>query len=258
VRRLRLSGAAAELRVALDRLHVHATVLCAVEGDGECDVMFEGDAPDLGPVKIEELDPDEEPVSGLEGDHAMRVGERIMIRPPWVPSPPDFEGIELVVPRAMAFGSGEHGSTQAALCMMERLIDDEIESLADVGTGSGILALYAEARGCERIFACDIDPDAVAVARELLPDANVFCGGPDAIPASVDAVVANMRTAEIRSCIEDLLAGWNRRGPMILSGLRSGDEREFDDDVGRESDERIEIAGFVSLGWRGESSSILR
>lgn len=257
VKRLLLSGTAADLRLALDRLLVHTTVLGVVEEDGACEVSIEGELPDLGVVEVQELDPRAEPVTGLESDRAIRVGDGMLIRPPWVPAPSASAGIELVVPRAMAFGSGEHGSTQAALCMMERLFEDSFESVADIGTGSGILALYARERGCERVFACDVDPEAVAAARELLPTARVFRGGPDAIrSAAVDVVVANMRTSEIESCIGDILALWSRRGPLVLSGLRPGEESAFDGVVvggvvGGGAHERVEIGGFVALGWRG-------
>lgn len=262
MKHLRLTGAEVDLRVVLDRLHVHAIVVGVVEGDGQFEVAIEGALPALdsvvpdsvvpGSVVIEEREVDVAPVTGLENDRVIRVGANLVVRPPWVTAPADFTGIELVVPRAMAFGSGEHGSTQAALCMMERVYSGVVESVADIGTGSGILALYAQALGCERIFACDIDPDSVAAARELLPEANIVRGGPEAIVGPVDAVVANMRGSEIRSCIAALLALWNRRGPLVLSGLRPGEAAVFDADVGRHAQERVEVGGFVALGWRGE------
>lgn len=250
MRRLRLTGAPAAVEVAVDRLHVHADVHAVVELDGYCEVFVEGPLPDLAAVRIEELPIPDEPVTGREGDRPVDVGDGILVRPPWVPAPIGFAGIELVVPRGIAFGTGEHGSTQAALRVLRRMWTDEVDSVADVGTGSGILALLALQLGCPRILACDVDPDAVRTARELVPPAAVVLGGPDALPHACDAVVANMRGGEIEGCIDGLLRSWNRRGPLVLSGLRAAEEAPIGRCVDATLAERVEVAGFIALGWR--------
>jgi ribosomal protein L11 methyltransferase len=64
-----------------------------------------------------------------------------------------------------AFGSGMHATTQ----LVARFMAQHRESLAtflDIGTGSGILALIAHAYGVRHIRALDIDPVAVATARQ--------------------------------------------------------------------------------------------
>ena len=178
----RLHGATAALEVALDQLHVAGEVQALVEGVGAWEVRYVGALPPLAGVRVEPRPDDGVAVTGLEADAPVFVTDQLLVRPPWVAAPPGFTGLELVVPRANAFGSGEHGSTQAALRLLHEHWVDGTAAAVDVGTGSGILALYAQRRGCPRVAACDIDPDAVAAARELLPGADVTVGTAAVIP----------------------------------------------------------------------------
>ena len=45
-------------------------------------------------------------------------------------------------------------------------------------------------------------------------------GGPEALPFAADFVVANMTGTELGACLPSILAAWNRRGPLVLSGMR--------------------------------------
>ena len=219
----RLRGNAVEL--ALDLLHVHAEVAGVLEGDGEATVWLAGAMPELGieDLAVEELHDARmhAAATGLEQDRAIVLAPDLVVRPPWVPPVAGFSGIELVVPRADAFGSGEHGSTRAALLNLHAHWDQRARSFADVGTGSGILAAYGVARGCPTISGCDIDPIAVQRALELLPCSCMVVGGAEALPAAADSVVANMTGSELASSLEAILAKWNRRGILVLSGMRA-------------------------------------
>jgi ribosomal protein L11 methyltransferase len=222
LRAFRLVGRGAAL--ALDRLHVHADVRGALEEDGAVTVWLRGPLPPLlcRGVRVEELPAARAnaTATGRERDRAIRIADDLLVRPPWVRPPRRFSGIELVVPRGMAFGSGEHASTQAALRTLHATWRPAA-SFADVGTGSGILALYAQRRGCPRIEACDVDPGAVAAARALLPPAAVVRGGPERLPRRADVVAANMTAAELRAALPAILARWTGRGPLVLAGMRA-------------------------------------
>lgn len=221
MRAFRITGN--DLTSALDLLHVHAELLGVVEEDCAITVWLETDLPMLDRllVKIEEL-PFEianATATGLENDRAILVACDLLVRPPWVASEPAFHGIELVVPRGMAFGSGEHASTQAALLVLHS-VWRPVASLIDVGTGSGILACYAAVRGCAQIGACDIELAAVQAARELLPHAEVALGGPESLSFVADLVVANMTGTELGAALPAIFSRWNRRAPLVLSGMR--------------------------------------
>jgi ribosomal protein L11 methylase PrmA len=223
VRAFRVSGP--ERLHVLDLLHVHGDVAGVWEQDDAVVVWLRDPLPGhlrtLRGVTIDELPPSASAAStGREHDQAVLVADDLLVRPPWVPRPAGFQGLELVVPRGSAFGSGEHGSTRAALRCLHATWREPVASFADVGTGSGILALYAVLRGAHSVTACDVDPAAVRAARELVPSARVCDGGPEALPAPVDCLVANLDAAEIDAALEAILAHWTGRRALVLSGMR--------------------------------------
>ena len=208
---------------ALDWLHVHADVVGAEEHDDRIVVWLHGAPPPLPFVDttVHEVQVSEAQLhaTGLENDAPILVAPDLLVRPPWVPRPADFAGIELIVPRGSAFGSGEHASTKAALRCLHRTWDRP-RTFADVGTGSGILALYAFVRGGAVIQACDIEASSVLAARELLPGCSVYEG--DAATLSpADCVIANMTAAELHASMPAILAVWTRRSVLVLGGMRA-------------------------------------
>jgi ribosomal protein L11 methyltransferase len=83
--------------------------------------------------------------------------------PPWIA--PDSAHEAIVIEPALAFGTGAHGSTRAAL---ELLVRDPAPrgALLDIGCGSGVLAIAAARLGHAPVTAFDHDPHAVAATRE--------------------------------------------------------------------------------------------
>lgn len=211
---------------AVSWLHVHGEVAGVVE-EGASQVVWMACAmpalPATFQVAVEEREvrAADLHVTGLEHDAAIRIVEGLLVRPPWVARPSGFTGIELLVPRGGAFGSGEHDSTKAALSLIHQ-VWSQPESFADCGTGSGILALYAQVRGCGRIEACDIDEPSVVAARELLPGARVHLGGA-ATMAPSEMVVANMTGQELAESLPQILGVWTRAQPLVLSGMRAAE-----------------------------------
>lgn len=75
----------------------------------------------------------------------------------------------IAVPADMAFGTGHHATTATVLRM---LVDTAREfkngpwTMADLGCGSGILAIAARKLGAAKVWGCDFDAKAVEVSRE--------------------------------------------------------------------------------------------
>lgn len=243
----------ADREAALDWLHVHSELAGVLELDHEVQVWLHGSlpAPPFAALQIEALphDPQATPVTGFEGDAPVWVAHDLLVRPPWVARPAGFAGIELVVPRGNAFGSGEHASTQAALCCLHAVWDAPA-SCADVGTGSGILALYAAQRGCPDVQACDLEAEAVVAARELLPAARVRCGGPEVL-SPADLVIANLTADELHAALPGLLALWTRRSALVLSGLRAAEVAPLLARLPVPPDRTVERAPFTAVAWLG-------
>ena len=209
--------------VAVEWLHVYGEVHGVLEEADAFVVWMPSEMPQLPAVMrvtCEErvVRPEDYTVTGLEHDVAIHVPVDLVVRPPWVDRPEGFSGVELVVPRGGAFGSGEHDSTKAALKVLHRGWSSP-DSVADVGTGSGILALYASVRGCQRIEGCDIDQPSIVAARELLPEATFYVGGAELMAPS-DLVVANMTGAELTGSLSAILSIWTRKSSLVLSGMR--------------------------------------
>lgn len=250
-RRLRLRGPDAALAACLDRLHVACEVAGVIERERELEVWVDGPVPPIAApdVSIEELDDDVRAWTGLEHDAAIEVAPDLLVRPPWVERPAGFTGVELVVPRGMAFGSGEHGSTQAALCALHACWPaTPPRTFADVGTGSGILALYAHRRGAVRVLACDVEPESVAAARALVPTAEVRLGGAESLGlGTADLVVANLDARQLDAALDAIQRVWSERSPLVLSGLRPHESAPLVARLRARPVRTIERAGFVAV-----------
>lgn len=172
-----------------------------------------------------------------------RIGERIVVAPSW--SDPDVgEGdLLLVIDPGMAFGTAEHGTTRGCLRLLEGLVTAG-ERVADVGTGTGILAIAAARLGAESVLAVEADPWAVEPAR-----ANVWGNGVEDRVEVVEArataehvgrlepfdgLVANIESGVLRV----LLPGFGRAlaagGWLVMGGILADQRRGVEDAAGRE------------------------
>ena len=95
----------------------------------------------------------------------MRIGRRLLIRPPWIDVETSPGDIKIALDPGMAFGSGAHPTTQLCLEALERLIEPA-QDVLDLGSGSGILAIAAAKLGAGKVLALDIDPIAARVTAE--------------------------------------------------------------------------------------------
>jgi len=96
----------------------------------------------------------------------VRIGRHFIVYPSW--APPEHLGEEdlpLLLDPGQAFGTGHHESSRLCLRLMEDL-SMENRRVADVGSGSGILAIGAALLGAGEIRACDTDPLAVEATRQ--------------------------------------------------------------------------------------------
>ncbi len=97
--------------------------------------------------------------------HPLRIGQRLVISPSWENPPLAADDVLIELDPGMAFGTGTHSSTQLILRLLERYLRPG-ETVLDVGTGSGILAIAAIKLGAGHVVATDIDADAVRTADE--------------------------------------------------------------------------------------------
>jgi ribosomal protein L11 methyltransferase len=116
-------------------------------------------------VTIEQLPERDWLAENRERFAPFRIG-RFVIQEPDDATPTPCGAIPLRIEAATAFGSGRHGSTEGCLRALELLARWPIRSVLDVGCGSGILAIAAAKLWRVPVLASDLDPQAVAVARD--------------------------------------------------------------------------------------------
>jgi ribosomal protein L11 methyltransferase len=152
----------------------------------------------------------------------------VVVRPPWREHSPQPGQRVVVLEPGRAFGTGLHETTSLVAEVLART------SLAgatvlDVGCGSGILALVALALGAASGRAIDVDPDAVAVARENA-ERNAMSDrlGADETPVeqvaeTFDVVLANIEAKTLVELAPAILSRVAPGGLLVLSGILAPD-----------------------------------
>lgn len=138
--------------------------------------------------------------------------------------------IGLEIEAAQAFGTGHHATTQGCLIALDRLARQGFAParVADIGGGTGVLAMAAAALWGAPAIAGDIDPLATSTAAE-----NVAANGyrrsircvtaagfrHPSLQARFDLVCANILAAPLRAIAPQMAARQPSGGVAILSGL---------------------------------------
>ncbi|MCS7173972.1 MAG: 50S ribosomal protein L11 methyltransferase [Armatimonadetes bacterium] len=179
---------------------------------------------DPGPamVEVREIGETDWAEAWKEHFRPFRVG-RFLVRPPWQEATPGEGEIELVLNPGMAFGTGLHPSTRLCLHALEACMRGG-ETVLDLGTGSGILAVAAAKLGARRVVAVDNDPVACAVAAENARHnrvaVEVRCA--DLLRGSeerVDVLVMNISAEAVAAVLPEIPSHLSRNGVFIASGF---------------------------------------
>jgi ribosomal protein L11 methyltransferase len=161
--------------------------------------------------------------------------DRITIIPSWLPEATEPDPLTIVLDPETAFGSGEHGSTRAALTLLSRLLRHG-DRVLDLGSGSGILAIAAIKLGASRAIGIEIDREAneVAVrnaARNAVSDHVEFLEGDAAVLAPLvgpaDLLVANILRSVNTTLLPVIATALRPGGMAIFSGMEQAEAEEF-------------------------------
>ncbi|MSU88427.1 methyltransferase [Rhodobacteraceae bacterium 2CG4] len=149
--------------------------------------------------------------------------------------------VGLEIEAAMAFGTGHHGTTRGCLLSLERLARQGLVAgrTADIGCGTGVLAMAARRLWRRQVIASDIDPVAVATARANLA-ANraggavpVVCAPGFRHPAlharaPYDLVFANILAGPLCRLAPQMAAHTAPGSAIILSGILARQARRVE------------------------------
>ncbi|HLB06014.1 MAG TPA: 50S ribosomal protein L11 methyltransferase [Thermodesulfobacteriota bacterium] len=155
-----------------------------------------------------------------------KITDRIVIKPTWEAYEAKEGDIIIEIDPGMAFGTGTHPTTRGCLRLIEEVVSrGGIETMLDVGTGSGILAIAAAKLGVQRAIAIDLDSAAVKVAEENIilnkveSQVRVAKIKVDIIYVMFNLVVANIIAEELIRLSVPLKGRVMPGGCLILSGI---------------------------------------
>jgi ribosomal protein L11 methyltransferase len=128
--------------------------------------------------------------------------------------------------RPAVFGDGSHATTRLCAAAVDLLCrQQQPQAVLDVGTGTGVLARIARARGVRRIVATDIDPAALVCAKAHADldgarvEINFTPELPDCCDGRFDLVVANILEQPLRLLAPALNRALSPGGTLLLSGF---------------------------------------
>jgi ribosomal protein L11 methyltransferase len=157
------------------------------------------------------------------------IGRRFLVRPTHVPDSAPQGRIVLTLDAGLAFGSGEHASTQGCLRAFEGMAHRRPRRILDLGCGSAILAIAAAKLLRRPVLATDIEPWSVRVAAEnarlnrvqRLVTARLADGWrhPVVRNGRYDLVFANILARPLCAMAKDLADHLAPGGTAILAGL---------------------------------------
>lgn len=161
-------------------------------------------------------------------DSTFPLGQRGLVVPPGVADPPADHNLVVRLPQvpegADVFGTGRHAATQLAALLLEEHVRPGADVI-DVGTGSGVLAVFALHLGASHVRAFDTSPTAVDAARRTFElngctgRVDLVLGELDDTGPPADLVVANILAGVLLDLLPVLAANVRLGGHLVTSGV---------------------------------------
>lgn len=160
----------------------------------------------------------------------MQVG-RFWVHPSWTTETCPKGLIPLMIDPKQAFGTGYHETTRLILRMLPEVVQPG-DTIVDVGTGTGILAIAALKLGGSHAFGFDIDEWSYDNAVETMwlngvqDKMQVKIGSFETVPewSTYSIVLANVIRDMLLTYAKEVVALIKPGGTLVLSGLMLPDE----------------------------------
>ena len=151
------------------------------------------------------------------------VSDRITVVPDWIEYSPHREDEVIIrLEPGCAFGTGTHQTTQLCMKAIEKYMPLNAK-MADIGTGSGILAICASKFGASEVYGCDNDPTVIDVAKENAFKNDAECtfelNTADKITEKYDFICANILHNVLAEIMGNLKNIMKDGATMVLSGI---------------------------------------
>ena len=156
----------------------------------------------------------------------IQIGEKYWIVPEWI-EPPEADAVNIKLDPGLAFGTGNHASTFLCLQWLGKT-DVKDKVVIDYGCGSGILGVAALLLGAKKVYATDIDPQAVLATKQnaelngVLE--NLYVGLPEEFNSEfknqqADILVANILAGPLMSLAKEFSTLIKSEGEFALAGV---------------------------------------
>ena len=151
------------------------------------------------------------------------VTDKIAVVPSWLEYEPKENEIIITLDPGCAFGTGTHQTTQLCMKAIEKYLKKG-DSMADIGTGSGILAICAKKFGANIVYGCDNDETVIDVCIENaeingVNDIKFELNTADKLTEKYDFVCANILHNVLAEIMGDLKNIMKPNAKMVLSGI---------------------------------------
>ena len=163
----------------------------------------------------------------------VRIATHVVIMPAGHSYSPAPDDVVIQIKSGAAFGGGRHPTTRLSVKAIEYVLKivspgglNKRCSVLDIGTGSGILAIAAVCLGVKKGFGIDIDPCAIAEARDnlalnhlqdqlVISDRDI-----DSFDQTFSMVIANLRYPSLKNFYPQISKLTDPNGWVVLSGFR--------------------------------------
>ncbi len=176
----------------------------------------------LPPLRIEQLEDKDWNRAWMDTFQPMRFGARVWIVPSWH-TPPDSNGVNILLDPGLAFGTGTHPTTRLCLEWLDGHPPRGAQVI-DYGCGSGILAIAAALLGAESVLCIDNDPQALIATRDNAERNKVESKLIAILPESAsttlcDLLLANILAGPLMELAEKFSRLVKPQGHVVLSGI---------------------------------------
>ena len=196
------------------------------------------------PMRSEFMEDQEWERTWMDAYEPIQIAEKYWIVPEWMEAP-EADAVNIKLDPGLAFGTGNHASTFLCLQWLGKTdVKDKI--VIDYGCGSGILGVAALLLGAKKVYATDIDPQAV-LATQQNADLNgvldkLYVGLPEELNKELadqkaDVFVANILAGPLMALAADFSTLIKSEGAFALAGVIE----EQVDDVSRVYSEFFDI-----------------
>ncbi len=174
------------------------------------------------------------------------VSDKIAVVPSWIDYQPKAGEITITLDPGCAFGTGTHQTTQLCMKALEKYLKKG-DTVADIGTGSGILAICAMKLGAKFAYGCDNDGSVIEVCKEnakindITYNIEFELNTADKLNKQYDFVCANILHNVLAEIMGDLKNIMKPAAKIVLRGILDEKKQIFIDAVKKYELKIVEI-----------------